>query len=572
MLPSASTCVCACPYEQGLAFKDMVHSMATAFDSSPLSHPSRMFGLPPTEPLTTAVFFLGVSKAGAAPFFTLSLHPTTTTTTTSAIVAASLNNMTGRYRNRPRDRNRLPNLAEILNRRTHAPVDLWSFYIYLREQQRAVEYLDFWLDVVQHLSLCKHYVRGLRQSILANSEHHSSSRTSSLLDTLIQEGTLDDTDSHRLSMFLRGEDAPGSGALYRLSALLDAMSLKEQGLDELHSAMGTSRNEKFIDRVSQAHDSMSTFDNYEKHLLPRSNTDHSNLNRQSQPYSVESHYEDASFYDDHLRSQNGDEYYPSSPVKTSSLGQGPLLATSEAPNTASNGLAFTTGPGGAIVAPSAAETIERLFPRRDNDVTDGSNFVTRQNIRQSSHRILVTYFIPGAERELQLPPRIIKAVKNAIEVDGRDDPEVFDEAREYVFQAMERDALPGFLATRALSNTSTAGSLVRLVVGLFSLFAAFWVAFILIFLDWKPKATRCWLILPFGVGVYLTLASLFNLDPLMAICGYTESPQRNGFLLRIREPYIRRVLISRSLYVLFVIILCAAILVIIFALVPGKRL
>lgn len=42
-------------------------------------------------------------------------------------------------------RNRLPTLFEVLSRRTLPPVDLFSFYIYMRDQQRSVDYLDFWL-------------------------------------------------------------------------------------------------------------------------------------------------------------------------------------------------------------------------------------------------------------------------------------------------------------------------------------------------------------------------------------------------------------------------------------------
>lgn len=41
-------------------------------------------------------------------------------------------------------RNRLPTLFEVLSRQTLAPVDLFSFYIYMRDQQRSVDYLDFW--------------------------------------------------------------------------------------------------------------------------------------------------------------------------------------------------------------------------------------------------------------------------------------------------------------------------------------------------------------------------------------------------------------------------------------------
>lgn len=42
------------------------------------------------------------------------------------------------------NRNRLPSLFEVLSRRTLPPVDLYSFYIYMRDQQRSVDYLDFW--------------------------------------------------------------------------------------------------------------------------------------------------------------------------------------------------------------------------------------------------------------------------------------------------------------------------------------------------------------------------------------------------------------------------------------------
>lgn len=37
-----------------------------------------------------------------------------------------------------------PSLFEVLSRKTLPPVDLFSFYIYMRDQQRAVDYLDFW--------------------------------------------------------------------------------------------------------------------------------------------------------------------------------------------------------------------------------------------------------------------------------------------------------------------------------------------------------------------------------------------------------------------------------------------
>lgn len=51
------------------------------------------------------------------------------------------------------NRNRLPTLFEVLSRSTLPPVDLFSFYIYMRDQQRSVDYLDFWYSFLQ--SSCK---------------------------------------------------------------------------------------------------------------------------------------------------------------------------------------------------------------------------------------------------------------------------------------------------------------------------------------------------------------------------------------------------------------------------------
>jgi hypothetical protein len=42
------------------------------------------------------------------------------------------------------NRSRFPTLFEVLSRKTVAPLDLFSFYIYMRDQQRSVDYLDFW--------------------------------------------------------------------------------------------------------------------------------------------------------------------------------------------------------------------------------------------------------------------------------------------------------------------------------------------------------------------------------------------------------------------------------------------
>ncbi|KAI0894026.1 acyl transferase/acyl hydrolase/lysophospholipase [Annulohypoxylon nitens] len=76
--------------------------------------------------------------------------------------------------------------------------------------------------------------------------------------------------------------------------------------------------------------------------------------------------------------------------------------------------------------------------------TDPSR-ISRESIRASAEKIVYTFLLPGAEREIVLPGSITRDVVSQVEEFGRDDPEVFDMAKDYVFQAMERDAYPGFM-------------------------------------------------------------------------------------------------------------------------------
>lgn len=126
-----------------------------------------------------------------------------------------------------------------------------------------------------------------------------------------------------------------------------------------------------------------------------------------------------------------------------------------------------------------------------SDSNSPAHTVARADIRASAEKILYTFLLPGAEREIILPHTITHEITVSIEERGRDDPEVFDAAKDYVFQAMERDAFPGFLRMKALGNLVPPSMMMRLILGLLSIFAAFWVAFILIFLDY-PRHIRAW--------------------------------------------------------------------------------
>ena len=143
-------------------------------------------------------------------------------------------------------------------------------------------------------------------------------------------------------------------------------------------------------------------------------------------------------------------------------------------------------PGGE--RPPRPSFMSRNSPTR-TDSNSPAHTVARADIRASAEKILYTYVLPGSEREIVLPQGIVQAITASIEEEGRDDPELFDTAKDYVFQAMERDAFPGFLRSKAIGNLVPPSLFIRLVLGLFCMFVGFWVGFTLIFLDF-PRSKR----------------------------------------------------------------------------------
>ena len=77
-------------------------------------------------------------------------------------------------------------------------------------------------------------------------------------------------------------------------------------------------------------------------------------------------------------------------------------------------------------------------------------------------------------------------------------------------------------------------------------------------------------ILPFTVGVYCLASYQYTVDPVLALLGYSEYTPFN--FSRIREPFVRKLLIKRSLMVLGVTAAIDAALCVLFVFVPGKRL
>ncbi|KIX94765.1 uncharacterized protein Z520_09455 [Fonsecaea multimorphosa CBS 102226] len=373
-------------------------------------------------------------------------------------------------------RNRLPTLMEVLGRRTLAPVDLFSFYIYMRDQQRSVDYLDFWLDVSQHMSLCRHYVRELRRSML--------------VDTPEMEKTTSKRSSALLEQFELGEgiDSRKSGHESRVSAI--------------------------------------------------------------------------------LRSDNGGAGAAGPKPPRSREGGGATTEHSPSHSLGSANSRNLSRPSGDRPSPSELPQPSYSTPEVRTDSNSPGHSVARADIKASAEKILYTFVLPGSEREIVLPDTMLNRIIRAIEEEGRDDPEVFDDAKDYVFQAMERDAFPGFLQAKALGNLVPLSVLIRLAIGLASLMAGFWAGYYMILRD-RSRATRCWLILPFTIGCYFLVSYQYKLDIVAAYLGFSEYTWMNWS--RVREPFVRRLLLTRATIAFLMFAATAVALSVLFIFVPGTR-
>ena len=133
--------------------------------------------------------------------------------------------------------------------------------------------------------------------------------------------------------------------------------------------------------------------------------------------------------------------------------------------------------------------------------------VTKQDLIASAEHIYYRYLSPagntvgGTENhEIYLPPALrLHTFPLTSGHDPKSDaeksllaqvPDMFHAQKEYCFRAMEQDAFPRFLRSKAFGNLTPLSALVRLIVGLIVLWIGLAVGFALIFLEVQPKSKR----------------------------------------------------------------------------------
>lgn len=142
----------------------------------------------------------------------------------------------------------------------------------------------------------------------------------------------------------------------------------------------------------------------------------------------------------------------------------------------------------------------------------------QQAVTNSAHHILKRYLAPSAAKELtQLPMVLRDTIRTQVEQNHRFDPAVFIQAKDYLFELMQRQAYPKFLRAKVWGNVTLRQQLGRMVVGLVALLIALATGLSLILLGYPTWGVRCWIFLPFWIGVFNLSVFLTGLDPLWVL-------------------------------------------------------
>lgn len=429
-------------------------------------------------------------------------------------------------------RDRWPTLFEILNKKTQSPLDLWSFYVFMRDEAHSIDYIDFWIDTVQHINLCKVYVKGLKDSLLVSARARQSDIVSNALNVNNKSLLIGEIEPPQTRYSVKRSD----------SVKHDAATNRASQ----NSSKNSGSSSMLLDLLMK-HD---LFEGEDPHRL-------STFLRGEHSVRTSDPVVNAKIDEIKRKSQN----FPSS----TSINQADITEGSKSNHSSSN---FRI----SRINPEMVETlIQDDFDTKHRSY-DKAHLISRVSLRKSTRNILNTYLSDDAEKRIDLPTEILDKVRFELETQGRDDPEVFDEAREYVFKAMEYDAYPNFLRSHALKNVTRKSSAIRILLSMISGLAAFWTGYTLIFMNYEPKPTRAVVVVPFFFMSYFFFTAFYRVDPILCYAGYCESNSTPGGVLPIREPYVKKLLRKRSWFVLTVLCAVAAAFSVIFALVPGRRL
>lgn len=436
---------------------------------------------------------------------------------------------------------RLPTLYEVLLQQTSPPVDSWAFYTYLSQFPYAIDYLDFWIDLMAHIRLCKDYVKGIRESIETyphddskveeqpqqgeEDDDNMSVTSSALLDALLNEGYLDFQNTKRVSQFLKGntDDSP------RLSRLVQEWKRQSGISDDVNGDVRGAQDDNHL----------------------------------------------TSMVDQILMNQTRKDKQPK-------------ITRKQLINSALQ------------ICNIYLLTPERS-PKYMINVPDSLKMQILRNV-QSEHRHDPDVFerlktLAYQFLEMDCFPKFLGKVALHNIHDQLSDWRHNSTAT--LSALTTKDIIYGQQYKSPFSNNTVIS---RVLIGLLWLGIGFWIGYVLIFLHYS-RAIRVVIVVPFALGCYSIVCGLYQVDIIYSWFGLTQSlishqrkfepfhekghngisknPRAPTFfaflggrsrLIVIQHPFIKTLLLKRGIWCCCLVIISTAILTVIFSCVPGYRL
>ncbi|KAH7591910.1 Regulator of G protein signaling domain [Nakaseomyces glabratus] len=462
---------------------------------------------------------------------------------------------------------RLPTLYEVFILKTEPPVDLWSFYTYLSQFPYAINYLDFWIDLMAHIRLCKDYVSTVRQSVVQgsaleefrnldersnvnrhmNNDEDASVTTSILMNTLLSEGYLDFENPEKVSQFLQGNT--------HTSPMVTRMIQDWKLHNERNSVAATSHLQSTQAGIDISRkESMQSVSAIVDEFLKRQ----SQLGEKGNITTKQLYSNAQQICNTYLMSQQHSPRY-----------------LANIPDDLKN------------------QVIHNIKANRRHDPE-----VFRE-LKEVTYQFLETDCFPKFLKEVALH-------------------NIHDELSDWRFHPSNKNPHRTSSPSGSKENLnghkqlmqnhiswspfSTYTSLSRVLFGCMWMGIGFWIGYVLIFLHYS-RAIRVTTVVPFGLGCYYIVCGIYQVDIIYSWFGLTqrlmyshkkgnieEGRQVYGAtynddvpliftllggksrLIHIEHPFIKKILYKRGLWCLTLVVIFTAIFTVIFCCVPGRRL
>ncbi|EPY54041.1 regulator-G-protein signaling domain-containing protein [Schizosaccharomyces cryophilus OY26] len=198
-----------------------------------------------------------------------------------------------------------------------------------------------------------------------------------------------------------------------------------------------------------------------------------------------------------------------------------------------------------------------------------NSMFTQDQLSAFRQKLANRYLTKESPFRVSFPSRLVNPLENASKDQMISNPNLFEGIHSYIFHYILKPAYARFLEKRMKHNISTSSYAIRFLIGYTTTFAAYWLGFCGIFLEYSRKV-RVWTLLPFFIGFYNLTCSWFCFDPLLAFVGYFETKTLR--FSRIENKKVRHHLQFKAFYAGLLIAAFVAANTAIFSSVPSVRL